>query len=200
MPSGDRTGLEAAAALAAGKENIADDARAIAADAVRLRPLLAKAQRLVQAAKLTPSASSGLHVHYVSDARISRSTPDSSQKLFRDAQWACLQVCHSSCVGFTNSCASTAQWWPPIKSCRSGGYLVGTGLCMRPLISVHCVPQIRSWQHTRRRRHLRHHRPQAVDFETNAAAVATFCTLTCACSNLTESRPQKHHITFKKQH
>lgn len=89
MASGDRTGLEAAAALAAGKENIADDARAIAADAVRLRPLLAKAQRLVQAAKLTPSASSGLHVHYVSDAPSARGTPNSSQKFFRVACWAC---------------------------------------------------------------------------------------------------------------
>jgi hypothetical protein len=177
MASGDRTGLEAAAALAAGKENIADDARAIAADAVRLRPLLAKAQRLVQAAKLTPSASSGLHIHYVSDALIARSTLDSSQKPFRVAQWACLQVCHSSCMGFTNSCTSTAQWWPPIKSCRSGGYLAGTGLCMRQLTSVHSVLQIRSWQHTRRRRHLRHYRPQAVDIQASAAAVAIFCTL-----------------------
>lgn len=48
---GDRTELEAAAAPAAGKENVAADACAIAADAARLRPLLAKAQRLVQAAK-----------------------------------------------------------------------------------------------------------------------------------------------------
>ena len=74
MGAGNRTGLEAAAALAAGKENIADDACAIAADAARLRPLLAKAQRLVQAAKPAPSANSGsidghptcsVHVHQI---------------------------------------------------------------------------------------------------------------------------------------
>ncbi len=46
------------AAPAAGKENVAEDARAIAADAARLRPLLAKAQRLqaAQAARSQPQA------------------------------------------------------------------------------------------------------------------------------------------------
>lgn len=88
LASGDRTGLEAAAALAAGKENIADDARAIAADAVRLRPLLAKAQRLVQAAKLAPSASSGLHVQHLMLAISAQHMCNTLQQMFPVAQCA----------------------------------------------------------------------------------------------------------------